>query len=209
VNFLARLVSVLFHPLLIPTYLFGILALALPSALAPIQPSSHLTFILLIFIVTFVLPLFNMVVFKFFGTIDSITLLNRKERILPVTLVLVIYIAITYLLYSKAQISVEDNFLKLMIVMDLLGLASLIATLFFKVSVHSIGIWGLIGITMPLTKISEVNALFYISLGLIALAGVIMSSRLLLGAHTSREVMWGSVIGLATSVTGMLFLFQQ
>ena len=69
------------------------------------------------------------------------------------------------------------------------------------------GIWGLIGVTMPLTKISEVNALFYVSLGLIVLAGVIMSSRLLLGAHTSREVMWGSVIGLATSVSGMLVLF--
>jgi hypothetical protein len=209
VNFLARVVSVLFHPLLIPTYLFGILALALPSALAPIQPSAHLKFILMIFIVTFVLPLFNVAIFKFFGTVDSFTLENRKERILPFTFVLVIYIAITYLLYSKAQISLDDNFLKLMIVMDLLGLASLIATLFFKVSVHSIGIWGLIGIMMPLTKMSEVNALFYVSLGLIALAGIIMSSRLLLGAHNSREVMWGSVIGLATSVTGMLFLFQQ
>jgi hypothetical protein len=207
VNFLARVVSVLFHPLLIPTYLFSILALALPSALAPIQPASHLTFILLIFIVTFLLPLFNVAIFKFFGTIESIAMENRKERILPFTFVLVIYVAITYLLYSKTQISLDDNFLKLMMVMDLLGLASLVATLFFKVSVHSIGIWGLIGITLPLTKISEVNALFYVSMGLIVVAGVVMSSRLLLGAHNSREVMWGSVIGLATSVSGMLFLF--
>jgi hypothetical protein len=207
VHFLARVVSVLFHPLLIPTYLFVILALALPSALAPIQPASHFTFILLIFIVTFVLPLFNVAIFKFFGTIESITLMDRKERILPFTFVVIIYFAITYLLYSRTQISLDDNFLKLMMIMDLLGLAALVATLFFKVSVHSIGIWGLIGITMPLTKISEVNALFYVSLGLIVLAGVIMSSRLLLGAHTSREVMWGSVIGLATSVSGMLVLF--
>jgi hypothetical protein len=207
VNFLARVVSVLFHPLLIPTYLFVILAFALPSALAPIQPASHSTFILLIFIVTFVLPLFNVAIFKFFGTIESITLMDRKERILPFTFVVIIYFAITYLLYSRTQISLDDNFLKLMMIMDLLGLAALVATLFFKVSVHSIGIWGLIGVTMPLTKISEVNALFYVSLGLIVLAGVIMSSRLLLGAHTSREVMWGSVIGLATSVSGMLVLF--
>lgn len=206
-HFLARVVSVLFHPLLIPTYLFVILAFALPSALAPIQPASHSTFILLIFIVTFVLPLFNVAIFKFFGTIESITLMDRKERILPFTFVVIIYFAITYLLYSRTQISLDDNFLKLMMIMDLLGLAALVATLFFKVSVHSMGIWGLIGVTMPLTKISEVNALFYVSLGLIVLAGVIMSSRLLLGAHTSREVMWGSVIGLATSVSGMLVLF--
>lgn len=189
------------------TYLFIILALTLPSALAPIQPSSHLTFILLIFIVTFLLPLFNIAIFKFFGTIDSITMVNRKERIIPFAFVLMIYVAITYLLYSRTQISLDDNFLKLMMVIDLLVVASLLATLFFKVSVHCIGIWGLVGITIPLTKISEVNALFYVTVGLILMAGIIMSSRLLLGVHTSREVMWGGVIGLATSVTGMLFLF--
>jgi hypothetical protein len=207
VNFLARLVSVLFHPLLMATYLFVILALTLPSALAPIQPSSHITFILLIFIVTFLLPLFNIAIFKFFGTIDSITMVNRRERILPFSFVLMIYVAITYLLYSRTQISLDDNFLKLMMVIDLLVVASLLATIFFKVSVHSIGIWGLIGITIPLTKISEVNALFYVTVGLILMAGIIMSSRLQLGVHTSREVMWGGVIGLATSVTGMIFLF--
>jgi hypothetical protein len=207
VNFLARLVSVLFHPLLMATYLFIILALTLPSALAPIQPSSHVTFILLIFIVTFLLPLFNIAIFKFFGTIDSITMVNRRERILPFAFILMIYVAITYLLYSRTQISLDDNFLKLMMVVDLLVVAALLATIFFKVSVHSIGIWGLIGITIPLTKISEVNALFYVTVGLILMAGIIMSSRLQLGVHTSREVMWGGVIGLATSVTGMLFLF--
>jgi hypothetical protein len=134
-------------------------------------------------------------------------MVNRRERILPFAFILMIYVAITYLLYSRTQISLDDNFLKLMMVIDLLVVASLLATIFFKVSVHSIGIWGLIGITIPLTKISEVNALFYVTVGLILMAGIIMSSRLQLGVHTSREVMWGGVIGLATSITGMLFLF--
>lgn len=206
-NFLARLVSVLFHPLLMATYLFIILSLTLPAALAPIQPASHFTFILLIFIVTFLLPVFNLGVFKFFGSIESIHLKNRKERIMPFTFVVAIYLAITYLLYSRTQIGFDENFLKLMMVMDMLVIISLIATLFFKVSIHSIGIWGLIGIMLPLTKLSEVNALFYVTLALIVIAGLIMSARLQLGAHNSREVMWGGVLGLATSVSGMLIFF--
>jgi membrane-associated phospholipid phosphatase len=100
-----------------------------------------------------------------------------------------------------------DNFLRLMIVIDLLVVASLVCTLFFKVSVHSIGIWGLIGISVLLTKMTGLDELLYLSIALIFLAGIIMSARLQLGVHTSREVMWGSIVGLLTSVSGMLFLF--
>jgi hypothetical protein len=189
------------------TYLFLILSRALPSALAPLPVDSHFTFIALIFIVTFLLPVLNIGIFRVFGTIESVTMKNRKERILPFIFIACIYIVITYLLYSRTQIELDDNFLKLMMIIDLLVIVSLIATLFFKVSVHSLAIWGLIGITLPLTKLSEVNALLYVSIGLVFFAGVIMSARLQLGAHTYREVMWGAVLGLATGLTGMLVLF--
>lgn len=94
-----------------------------------------------------------------------------------------------------------------MVVIDLLVLVATITTFFFKISVHSIGIWGLVGITLLLTKIAEIDTLFYSTVGLILLAGFIMSARLQLGVHSSREVMWGSVLGLATSLVGMLILF--
>ena len=206
-NAIARLVSVVFHPLLMATYLFSILSEVLPAALSPVPPPSHFSFISVIFIVTFALPVLNIAIFKVFGTIDSFEMKDRKERILPFIFIAGIYIAITWLLYSKQQLSLHDNFLKLLMIIDLLVLVSLISTFFFKVSVHSVGIWGMIGITLPLTKLSEVNSLFYVCIGIIILAGFIMAARLQLGAHSSREVMWGSVLGLATGVTGMLLLF--
>lgn len=146
-------------------------------------------------------------IFKAFGTIQTFEMRERKERILPFIFITLIYIIVTYLFYYKVKIGLRDNFLKLMIIIDLLVIVSTIATFFFKVSVHSIGIWGLIGITMLLTKISEVPTLFYAAIALIVLAGFVMSSRLWLQAHSSREVMWGAVLGLATSITGMLILF--
>lgn len=134
-------------------------------------------------------------------------MLERKERIIPFVFITAIYCSITYVFYSKTRMDLSDNFLRLMIVIDLLVLVATICTLFFKISVHSIGIWGLIGMFVLLTKMTALNSLLYISLGLIVLAGIIMSARLQLGVHSSREVMWGSIVGLVTSVTGMLFLF--
>jgi hypothetical protein len=207
VNALARIISFLFHPLLLATYLLVLLAFTLPAALDPLKPEGFITFIVFIFLVTFVLPVLNLAIFRVFGTIDSFTLKERKQRILPFFFICTIYISITYIFYSKYRFGLNDNLLKILMIMDLLVVVATLVTLFFKVSVHSIGIWGLVGITLLLTKISEVNTLFYATVGLILLAGIVMASRLQLDAHTPREVMWGSVIGLATSIVGMLILF--
>lgn len=206
-NALARIVSFVFHPLLLATYLFIFLSQFLPTALEPIKSDSHRTFILMIFIVTFVLPAGNLGIFRMFGTIKSFSLEERKDRIVPFLFISAIYCVITYLFMSRTRIGFNDNFLRLMILIDLLVVVSTIVTFFFKVSVHSVGIWGMVGIVTLLTKITELPSMFYATLATILLAGVVMSSRLQLGAHTSREVMWGSVLGLGTSVAGMLVLF--
>jgi hypothetical protein len=205
----ARVVSIVFHPLLMPTYLFSLLSWALPGLLEPIRPELHLKFLMFIFIVTFLLPFLNVGIFKAFGTVKSFSLPERKERLVPFVFISAIYIAVTYLFYSQTRMNLNDNFLKLMVIIDVLVLVATIATFFFKVSVHCISVWGLIGIMVPLAKISEIKSVFYPTLVIIVLAGIIMSARLQAGAHTSREVMWGSVLGLASSVSGMLLLFNS
>ncbi|MEO5603813.1 MAG: hypothetical protein ABIR06_23040 [Cyclobacteriaceae bacterium] len=203
----ARLVSYVFHPLLMPTYLFSLLAWALPTSMEPIRPDQHLKFIFFIFIVTFLLPFLNVGIFKAFGTIRSFSLPERKERLIPFSFISVIYVVVTYLFHSQTQMNLNDNFLKFMVIIDMLVIVATVTTFFFKVSVHTISAWGIIGMMVPLTKISQMNTLFYPTIGFIILAGIIMSARLQVGAHSSREVMWGSVLGLATSVAGMLILF--
>jgi membrane-associated phospholipid phosphatase len=41
----------------------------------------------------------------------------------------------------------------------------------------------------------------------LVLAGMLMSARLQLNAHTPRQVLIGAVAGFAIAFTGMLFLF--
>ena len=203
----ARVVSVVFHPLFIPTYFFSFLAWALPTSLEPVGPELRLQFLLFIFIVTCLLPFLNVGIFKVFGTIQNYAMPERKERLMPFVFISAIYIAVTYLFHLHGRMNMNDNFMKFMVIIDMLVVAATIATFFFKVSVHSVCVWGLVGMLVPLNKITEVNTIFYPTLGVIVLAGIIMSARLQTGAHHSREVMWGAVLGLATAVTGMLLFF--
>jgi hypothetical protein len=203
----ARIISVLFHPLLLATYLFGLLALVFPVALDPLKEEGQLNFIFLIFCVTFLFPALNVGIFKTFGSIRTLAMKDRQERIIPFSFITILYIVVTYLFYSRTRIGIEDNLLKFLIIIDALALAGTIATYFYKVSMHSLAICGLIGILLPLNKISEENALFYPTIVMIALAGVVMSARLQLNVHTPREVMIGGVLGFVTSFVLMFFLF--
>jgi hypothetical protein len=118
-----------------------------------------------------------------------------------------LYCVVTYLFYSRTRIGLNDNLLKFLIIIDALVLVGTLVTFFYKISVHSVGICGLIGILLPLNKISEDGALFYPTIITIVIAGVIMSARLKLNAHTPREVMVGGLLGFATSFVLMFFLF--
>src|SRR5687768_9794283 len=157
----ARLLSVIFHPLFIPTYFFTFLSWALPTSLEPIAPELQQKFLLFIFIVTCLLPLLNVGIFRSFGSIRSFAMPDRKERLMPFVFISLIYVAVTYMFHLHAQMNLHDNFLKFMVIIDLLVVVATLATFFFKVSVHSITIWGLIGILVPLNKITEVNSIFY------------------------------------------------
>lgn len=205
----ARALSIIFHPLFIPTYFFSLLSLAVPTALEPISPALHLKFLIFIFLVTAALPVLNVAIFKIFGSIGSFAMRERRERIMPFTFISLIYVAVTYLFYLHGRMDLNDNFLKFMVIIDLLVMVSTVSTFFFKVSVHSISMWGVIGMLVPLNKITAVNALFYPTLAIIVLTGLVMAARLYLGAHTPREVMGGGALGLATGVSGMLILFQN
>jgi membrane-associated phospholipid phosphatase len=204
---ISRIISVLFHPLLLATYLFGLLAFVFPVALDPLKEEGQLNFIFLIFCVTFLFPALNVGIFRTFGSIRTLAMTDRHERIIPFSFITILYIVVTYLFYSRTRIGVEDNLLKFLIVIDALALVGTIATYFYKVSMHSLGICGLIGILLPLNKISEQNALFYPTVITIALAGVVMSARLQLNVHTPREVMIGGILGFTTSFILMFFLF--
>lgn len=206
-NTLARLVSYLFHPLLMGTYLFTLFAWFLPAALDPINASSRLLFLLLVFIITVLLPVILMSLLKVSGSIKSFRLESRSERIFPFLTIVALYGVFTYLLTVQNKIGVDHNLFKFILIMDALVLVSALITLVYKVSVHALGIMGLAGILLPLNIQSDNALLLWVTVSVVALAGLIMSARLQLNAHTPRQVLVGALTGFLTGFFGVILLF--
>jgi len=203
VRIAAKIVSIVFHPLLITTYIVLMLGIFFPQMLL-IRTGALKLFVLLIFFVTFVLPALNMVIFKVNGVISSLTLANREERILPFIFISIIYSLVTALFFYKNSFGL--NFNKLMLIITLLVFVSTLITFFYKVSIHSISMWGAVGILLPLNKIMD-GDLLWPTASIIVIAGLVMSARLFLNAHTPREILVGAVVGFSVGFGGLIILF--
>lgn len=206
-NVIARIVSYIFHPLLMGTYLFALLVFLLPAALYPITRGSQFLFLICFFVITFILPVCLLSFLKIFGSIKSFNLESRQERVFPFFMILVLYTVFTYLLTWQNKIGLDDNVFKFLLIIDCLVLIGTVITLFYKVSLHAIGCMGVVGILIPLNKESDNSVLLWITLVVVILAGVIMSARLQLNAHTPRQVLVGALSGFLIGFFGIILLF--
>lgn len=201
---LATIISIIFHPLLITTYLVLLLGYYFPSLLM-IAPENFKIILVFVFCFTFLLPAVNMLMFKLFGTISSYTLDSRRERIIPFLAISLIYVVTTFLFYNKLRFS--PNFNHLILLVTVLVVVSSLLTLFYKVSIHSLALWGAIGIILPLNKALEQSYLLWPTVIALIIAGLVMSSRLYLNSHTPRQVLVGSLVGFSIGFLGIIFLF--
>ncbi len=200
----AKIISFLFHPLLLTTYLVTLIGYYFPTMLM-VAPQNMRPILAFIFCFTFILPAVNILIFKIFGTISNYTMDSRKERLVPFVAISVIYIVMTFLFYYRLPFS--SNFSNLMLLVTMLVVAGTVITFFYKVSIHSLAMWGGVGILVPLNKAMEQSYLLWPTAGIIVAAGLVMSARLYLDAHTPRQVMIGGLVGFGIGFLGMIFLF--
>jgi membrane-associated phospholipid phosphatase len=204
VRIVAKIISLLFHPLLLTSYLVTLIGFYFPTMLM-VAPQNMRPILAFIFCFTFILPAVNIIMFRIFGTISTYTMESRRERIVPFIAISVIYVVMTFLFYFRLPFS--SNFNNLMLLVTLLVVTGTIITFFYKVSIHSLAMWGGIGIIVPLNKAMEQSYLLWPTAGIIIAAGLVMSARLYLDAHTPRQVMIGGVVGFGIGFLGMIFLF--
>ncbi len=198
----AKIISIVFHPLLMATYLVIVLGKFFPAMLM-IGPDHIWLIASFVFGFTFVIPAVNLLLFRYLGSIQSLYLESRRERVLPFIFISLMYALIAFLFYYKLPFS--PNFSKLMIIVAALVIVATAITIFYKVSVHSFALGGLAGILFPLIRFSP--ALLLPVTIIVALTGLVISSRLLLGVHSPRETLVGSLAGLLTGYSGILLLF--
>ena len=192
-KFPAKLISYAFHPLLMPSYLFIVIILFLPDALQPMSLKVMLYVLLLIFITTFLIPLFSLLGLRSALNISSLHLERRRERILPFSFITLFYGLTTYLFHTKIEV---NGFLMSILLgaTAVVGIVTII-TVFFKISVHAAGVGCMLGSMLGMIYRFPAHDLLWQFCAVVLLAGIIISARLSLNAHTNAEVYSGFLLG--------------
>ena len=214
----AQLISIVFHPLFAATYFLILLLLINPYSFGFRNLSEGMVLLLQVFITTFFIPFLGVVMLRFLGFIKSMEMHDKQERIGP------------YIITATFYCWIFINFLKnpnipelatIGMLGSLLGIfAIFIVNLFGKISAHMAGMGGAVGMTslvllessyqhffleLPFYGLMEVSVRHFLFF-LIVCAGMVGTSRLILGAHRSNEVYMGFIVGCCAQLLAMLII---
>jgi hypothetical protein len=189
-NRIAKIIAIIFHPLLMPLY--GMVIIFSAPTLFGYLPFNIMKLIFLIILVNNVLlPISLLPFFVHRGIISSYTINERKERIVPLIISTVLYGTTSYIIF-RFPIPV---FLKSFIFS--IAFLSLIVTLInfkWKISLHSVGSGALIALVLILS-VKMLTPLQWYLIAAFIVAGLTLSSRLKLNMHNPQQVWLGLLTG--------------
>jgi membrane-associated phospholipid phosphatase len=207
---LALATSYLLHPLFMSTnglmlaFFVGGIQGFNPYASAEDLETAY-TAILGVFIGTGVLPVIIAIVLKRLNYISNLHMPEREERMIPFLLTGGSYLSIIIIYSEVLHLSLDPRIYSFMFGATLAIIAGLLITSWWKISVHMIGIGGVVGIMALLSKIGNEVLLYPLIITIIA-AGFIGFSRLYLKAHTIKQVIAGFLLGFTCEIAPLILL---
>lgn len=195
----ALAISVLLHPLLMPSIIFLFIFEFAPILVQNIQEKWML--LLLIFAGSYLVPIFLILTMYNMGVVKDIKLDNRNERRWPMIASTFIYIGFTYILLGKTPI----NVVKIMAGITFALALVTVITRFWKISAHSLGASGSTAFLLLVMIRFGISELLFPVLFMIVLSGFLISARLYLKAHTVPQIIGGVGLGIIVSL-GVFFL---
>lgn len=200
-NRIAKLISYLFHPLLMPTYGFAIIFFTDNYISTFTSFTLKLIILSVTFIFTFLLPTVNALILLKMGRIKSLEMETPKERIMPFASTALYYFALFYLFYNARF----PNIFNLLILGAAISiLLAILISLKWKISAHTVGIGGVAGAILGIGYRLQLD-LHFILMPLLLLSGIVAYARLKLNSHSPAQVYSGFVLGFFIELLMMIF----
>ncbi len=197
----AKIVSIIFHPILVPVYGFLIIFSA-PTLFGYLSFELKKLLFMIIVVNNVFLPLSLMPFFFHRNIISSWTIEKRKDRKIPLIFATVLYATSSYIVFRFPI----PFFLKAFVYsIFFLSLSATLINLWWKISLHSIASGVLIALVLMLSFKMHTSLVWYLVAVVIAGGGV-LSSRLRLDYHKPLEVWIGLLTGFAGSFLFMLII---
>lgn len=218
---LAKIISVLFHPLLILTYMLVLFLLVNPYVFGihSIQEPFGMQLILRVFLSSFFIPLVAVLMLRFTGLVQSLEMPERQERIIPYIVTGIFYLWLFRNLVDNTTIPRLFSSFALGTTISLF--LAFFINLFSKISAHAVGMGGIIGMIVLLMNyfpeynvvqlpwgsedFLEISTTLILMLALV-LAGLVGSSRLSLKAHEPLDLYGGYFVGFVGQMIALRFI---
>jgi hypothetical protein len=197
----AKILSYLFHPILVPLYTL-LIVLNLDFYTAVFMPlRSKISIAVMVSITTLILPLMAMLVLKRSGFITSLQMEERRERTIP----FIITAAFYYIAFhSLNSLSLPSLIPLLLFGGTLAVLFTMLINFFWKISAHMVGAGGICGLFAGLSLLYGIDLLPLIIM-LVILSGLTAWSRLKSESHSPAQIYAGYALGLITMIGLLLY----
>jgi membrane-associated phospholipid phosphatase len=205
---IAQLISWCFLPIFMPFY--GLLiALYVPSvqvhffdqdSLYTLVDELKSAIIYMFFVLAVMAPAVSFLLLHRFGVISTLDMENRKERLIPMLLLLIYGI----LLYTLLLVKSGNLLPKYVYALPFSGICVTTCFIFInriiKVSSHAGGAGIMCGFLMAYLCAQQ-SYIFWIVPIMVLLSGLIMSSRLYLNKHVPKEVYTGWIVAFVLTLS--------
>lgn len=203
IRFVAHFFSYVFHPLFIPLYATWFLTFVNPYLFAGFSIQQK-TWLLIRTAYTMVFfPLITVLLLKALGFIQSMLLTTQKDRIIPY-IACGIFFFWAYLVFRN-QPNIPSVLTAFTFAVFISSSVALMANIYFKISMHAIGMGGLLGLFLIIMYSNSMLMTLPLSVALL-LTGIVCTSRLIISDHTAKEIYAGLFVGIACQWIGWIVI---
>jgi len=195
IKYIGNFISYTFHPLFIPTYFLLYLIQNIPYEFAGITPWQLQLRVFSVFWLTAFFPAFSVFLLWKLKFSDSIYLRTQKERIIPYVITMFFYWWMYYLSrhFNDQPLALKYFYFGIFIASAI----GLVINNFIKVSLHGIGVGGMLMAVILAGIMYPIQNIFWVSIAIV-ITSLVMSARMMVSNHTNKELWIGLMVGAAT-----------
>jgi hypothetical protein len=194
VKFFAHLFSYVFHPLFIPVYVVYFLTFIHPSCFTGFNARQKIWLIARMAYTMVLFPVIVVLLLKALGFSRSIFLKTQQERIIPY-IACGIFFFWAYLVFRN-QPEIPNILTAFTFGVFISSSAALLANIRMKISMHAIGMGGLLGIFLIIMLQNTMLMTWPLSLAFL-ITGLVCTSRMIVSDHRPNEIYAGLLVGIS------------
>jgi hypothetical protein len=193
----ATVISYITHPLFIPLIITILIIRALPEYFVAFARDSRRfpydTLYIRVLTTCIFFPVFTLMLARSLKFVESIQMHTQRDRIIPYVACTIYYF---WAFYAFKREGITPPFFNAFFLGVFLAVVlSMVGNTYAKISMHTTGWGGVIGLLLMLMTDMHMNVSFPLLVTFIV-AGIVATARLILSAHTPAEIYTGFIIGI-------------